>query len=184
MRHLAIIFFVLCHVHSFGQCNNNNTYDGSFSLSSEGDSGTISCVRGGRYYTLDVASGETYEFSTCGGDWDTYITLYSDSDGSLIAFNDDYCGWQSFISWSASFTGTVRVLIDEWDCTGYNSCGAQGPLLLIAETQLQALLPVPMLKVYPIAELQSLHPRFGTHSLVLEKKLLFQCATARATIAK
>lgn len=134
MRYLAIIFFVLWQVHSFGQCNNNNTYDGSFSLSSEGDSGTISCVRGGRYYTLDVVSGETYEFSTCGGDWDTYITLYSDSDGSLIAFNDDYCGWQSFISWSASFTGTVRILIDEWDCTGYNSCGADLTVSWVSST--------------------------------------------------
>ncbi|MBI1266290.1 MAG: T9SS type A sorting domain-containing protein [Cryomorphaceae bacterium] len=134
MRYLAIIFLALWHVHSVAQCNNDNTFDGTFSLTSEGDSDTKSCVRGGRYYTVDVVTGETYEFSTCGGDWDTLITLYSDSNGSLIAFNDDYCGWQSFISWNATFTGTVRVLIDEWDCTGYNSCGANLTLTWVSSS--------------------------------------------------
>ena len=124
MRYLAIILFALFQVNSFGQCNNNNSYDGALSLSSAGDTDSKSCVKGGKYYTLDVVSGETYEFSTCGGNWDTYLTLYRDSNGSLLAFNDDYCGWQSFISWNATFTGTVRILVDEYDCTGYNSCGA------------------------------------------------------------
>lgn len=124
MRYLIIIFLLMLQVKIFAQCNNNNTYDGTLSVTYVGDTDTKTCIRGGRYIKVDVVSGENYEFSTCGGNWDTFITLYRDSDGSLLGYNDDYCGLLSFVSWTATFTGTVRVLVDEYDCTGYSSCGA------------------------------------------------------------
>ena len=70
-----------------------------------------------------MESGETYTFSTCGGSWDTQITLYNSTGGSALAYNDDAYGYQSEITWEATFTGTLWVLVDAYNCTDYFNCG-------------------------------------------------------------
>lgn len=73
---------------------------------------------GGEHATVDVIAGNSYTFSTCGGGaWDTQITLFEEGSATFIGFNDDSaCGLQSEITWTATFTGTVRVVVNEWDC--------------------------------------------------------------------
>ncbi|MGB1318493.1 MAG: hypothetical protein ACPG5W_09815, partial [Flavobacteriales bacterium] len=73
----------------------------------------------------DVVLGNSYTFSTCGDtDFDTQLSLYNGA--TAIAYNDDDCGVQSSITWVATFTGTVNVLIDEYglffDCNHNSDC--------------------------------------------------------------
>ncbi|MFM1931479.1 MAG: hypothetical protein RL226_782, partial [Bacteroidota bacterium] len=124
MRFLLVISLLIASLSASSQCADNNNFVSWLTLDYEGDSDFYSCAKGNRYWRLEVVAGATYQFSTCGGNWDTFITLYSEENGSLLAYNDDYCGYQAFIEWTATFSGTVRILIDEYDCTGYNSCGA------------------------------------------------------------
>jgi hypothetical protein len=42
--------------------------------------------------------------------------------GTYLAYNDDYCGVQSQINWTATFSGQVRVILDRYYCSNYNSC--------------------------------------------------------------
>jgi len=82
------------------------------------------CIYGGEYIRVNVVSGQTYTFSTCGSFWDTSITLYNAGGAVPIAFNDDSveCGFQSYITWTATFTGVLRVLVDTWDCLSIFNC--------------------------------------------------------------
>ncbi|MFT4679937.1 MAG: hypothetical protein ACI84C_002195 [Flavobacteriales bacterium] len=45
-----------------------------------------------------------------------------DTDGNLIDYNDDQCGWQSKIVWTADFDGVVLILINEYYCDSNNDC--------------------------------------------------------------
>ena len=70
----------------------------------------------GEYDEVFVIEGNTYTFSTCSdSDFDTQLTVY-DSDGNLLAYNDDSCGLQSEIVLAPSFTDTVRVVLDQYRC--------------------------------------------------------------------
>ena len=83
-----------------------------------------STLNSGNYATYSVLSGETYEWTTCsefGGSqgWDAELTLFNNSNIALC-YNDD-CGRNScpnspYISWTSNFTGTVKVLISEYNC--------------------------------------------------------------------
>ena len=79
-------------------------------------------VEGGRYVAINVVTGNTYVFETCGGSdagFDTEMTLYS-AAGAFIDHNDDACGTDSRIEWVATFTGELRVLIDASGCSNSN----------------------------------------------------------------
>lgn len=127
MRFIALhlrAFFTLtaiaASVSLFAQCDNpiqgnNNTFipDDQFdNLFLESD----------EYGLVAVIAGNTYEFSTCDADgsdvwWDNTLTLRSTS-GDLLAFNDDFCGSQAFISWVATFTGEVEIHLNRFgDCS-------------------------------------------------------------------
>jgi hypothetical protein len=103
------------------QCGNDNTPYGNIGSIAPGATATVSCMYGGEYATVAVVSGSTYTFSTCGGSWDSQLTLYS-SSGTYLGYNDDFCGLQSQITWAATFTGTVRVMLDRYYCTSFASC--------------------------------------------------------------
>lgn len=107
---------------SYGQCANDNIQYGNISSLAPGQTSTIFCMYGGEYATVNVISGSTYSFSTCGGSWDSQLTLYSSLGGAPLAYNDDFCGLQSQISWTATFTGQVRVVLDRYPCSSYSSC--------------------------------------------------------------
>ncbi len=105
----------------YSQCTNNNTIFTTVNVSCPG-SINIPCVMGGQYVLLNVVAGNVYTFSTCGGTWDTQITLYNNSGGGSLGYNDDFCGLQSQLPWTSTFTGQLRILIDLYFCTSDVSC--------------------------------------------------------------
>lgn len=85
---------------------------------------TVTCIYGGEYVLVDVVAGNTYTFSTCGGAlWDTQITLLTNANVPIPGgYNDDACGLQSSVTWTATFTGTIRVLVTQYNCVGNILC--------------------------------------------------------------
>jgi hypothetical protein len=74
----------------------------------------------GDYAVVNVVNGTLYEFSTCSTNgsnvtYDSELTLTT-STNTILVYSDDYCGSQSYISWVATFTGTVRIHLSEWPC--------------------------------------------------------------------
>lgn len=103
------------------QCPFDNTYYLSVSPPCPGTS-TVYCAFGGEYIEVDVLEGLDYTFSTCGGGtFDSQLTLYDDF-GFLIDDNDDYCGLQSSITWTADYTGTVFLMLDMFPCQDTVEC--------------------------------------------------------------
>jgi hypothetical protein len=77
---------------------------------------------GGEYAAVQVENGGVYTFSTCGGgSWDTQLSLYT-STGTYLAYNDDFCGLQSEITWTSTFTGSVHVVLDRYYCSSQFNC--------------------------------------------------------------
>lgn len=77
-------------------------------------------VTAGDYLAINVNCGDTYNFNFCnnGGTatWDTQITILETNGTTELADNDDNCGLQSDVSWQATFTGTVYVLVTQFNC--------------------------------------------------------------------
>jgi len=72
----------------------------------------------GDYAVINVTAGNTYEFSTCAANgsnvtYDSELTLLTNAQ-QLLAYNDDFCGTQSFVSWVATYTGTVQIHLTEY----------------------------------------------------------------------
>lgn len=74
----------------------------------------------GDYWVINVNCGDTYNFNFCnnGGTatWDTQLTILETNGTTELAYNDDNCGLQSDVTWQATFTGTVYVLVTEYFC--------------------------------------------------------------------
>lgn len=103
---------------SFGQCPNNNDYYGvNLTPSTCPGNAYYGCMYMGEYVTVDVVQGNTYVFTSCDEFlFDTEITVYNSGTGALISYNDDDCGAQSTVTWTADFTGTVNVLLNWYPC--------------------------------------------------------------------
>lgn len=81
------------------------------------------CMYGGEYAVCSVVSGESYVWTTCGDtDFDSQITLWNAEHTTSYGYNDDDCGLQSTVTWAATFTGNVHVLISRYNCTNYTAC--------------------------------------------------------------
>ena len=79
----------------------------------------------GDYAVVNVTAGNTYEFSTCAANgsnvaYDSELTLLTNAQ-QLLVYNDDFCGIQSFVSWVATYTGTVQIHLTLY--TGGAGCG-------------------------------------------------------------
>ncbi|MEA1873369.1 MAG: hypothetical protein U9N51_02930, partial [Bacteroidota bacterium] len=110
-----------------GQCSNCNANypSGTFSTTSSTLTTVSTCMYGGEYAYFNVTSGATYTWTTCGdSSFDTQLTLFSGSScgGTSLAYNDDACSLQSTITWTATFTGTVTILVSEYYCNNYSAC--------------------------------------------------------------
>ncbi|NQU67978.1 MAG: T9SS type A sorting domain-containing protein [Candidatus Marinimicrobia bacterium] len=103
-------------------CLNDNVPYGSSDLPQDCSiTFTEYCNFGGEYHTAYVYEGNTYDFNTCAGSWDSQLTLYDDM-GVELAFNDDGCGMQSDLTWTATYTGYVYLMIDQYNCVDNSSC--------------------------------------------------------------
>ena len=105
-----------------GQCTNNNILTGAAVTPNCPGTTNIPCVQGGQYTLINVVAGNTYTFSTCGASFDTQITLFNNAGGGSLGFNDDACGLQSSLTWTANYTGQLRVLIDQYNCLDNTIC--------------------------------------------------------------
>lgn len=125
-RYPAAFLFVLgLHAAVWAQCPNNNALYNVAATPPCPGSITVNCIWGGEYVLVNVVAGNTYTFSTCGGAfWDTQITIYNNAGGAALGYNDDACGLQSSLTWLATFTGQLRVLVDQYNCASNFSCAA------------------------------------------------------------
>ena len=107
------------------QCAYNNTSTGSATApTTVGVSSVLnSCVFGGQYITINnLTVGASYTISTCGDtDFDTQLTLYPVGGGSVIGYNDDFCGAQSSVTFVATTT-SIDALVDRYNCVSNQLC--------------------------------------------------------------
>ncbi|MFN0030840.1 MAG: T9SS type A sorting domain-containing protein [Flavobacteriales bacterium] len=101
-----------------GGCPNNNTYYGDMTPAGVGSfyTETLNNVWGGDYYTLDVCEGAEYTISMCGSSWDSQITLYDELTGDFLFYSDDDCGNDGYLNFTVNYTGTIEIVIDQWNC--------------------------------------------------------------------
>jgi hypothetical protein len=81
----------------------------------------VNGIYAGEYSVFNVSNGVPYIWSLCPTDggsasYDSQLTLRNHSNGNYIAYSDDVCGLDAKITWTATFTGQVRVLVNQYYC--------------------------------------------------------------------
>ncbi|MDP5099370.1 MAG: hypothetical protein NWQ27_05215, partial [Crocinitomicaceae bacterium] len=77
MKKSLLFFFLIISGFIIAQCPNDNTFSLDATPPCPGTQ-TITNVNGGSSYTVNVVSGNTYTFSTCGNTaFDSQITVYN-----------------------------------------------------------------------------------------------------------
>jgi PKD repeat protein len=147
LRNLIVfIVALLPALRASSQCANDNSLVAG-NLTPPGVSlSTSQTYNAGQYMLAFVESGASYTISTCGGSsFDTQLTVYNDLNGAFVAYNDDFCGLQSTVSFTPTFCGYVRVLLDQYFCNAsgltttvvmtQNSAGTANPTITSAPDQ-------------------------------------------------
>ena len=121
LKSLSIIWITLT-ISNFSNACTGGSFYGNLSPS---NSYQTQSVRDGRYYTVDVQCGRTYDFTFCsnGGSNGTLypeITILNSTGSSQLAFAGFTSGCAQ-IMWVANFTGTIRVLITDAGCGSSSS---------------------------------------------------------------
>ncbi len=98
-----------------------NYPSGTFSTGSSSWTTVARDIWAGDYAYYSVTSGEDYEWTLCSVDganapYDSQLTLWDQSGTTPYCYSDDFCGDDAKIRWTATLTGTVRVLVSEFDC--------------------------------------------------------------------
>lgn len=127
LRSLAVMMLLACAPYTthraLAQCAFGGVFWQNATPATCPGTNTQTCVWGGEYVLVNVVAGNTYTFSTCGGaTWDTQITVFNNANGTLVGYNDDGCGLQSTVTWTATFTGTLRVLVTQFNCNANTTC--------------------------------------------------------------
>jgi hypothetical protein len=118
LRLSILILSIFILTDSYSQCPSSGGSSGTITPTTSWQTQT---VRGGRYYTFTVATCNVYTFTFCsnGGSasWDTQITINDNSNNPVAgAYNDDFCSFQSQLSWQPTAAGTYRVYITQFSC--------------------------------------------------------------------
>jgi len=120
---LISVLAVLSISDAKAQCPFDNTF--SLDATPTGCPGNVNVtgLNSGDYITINVVAGNIYTFNTCGnGGVDTEITLYDAAGLLVLASNDDALtgpcagGLESEIVWTATYTGVVNLLVDDFGC--------------------------------------------------------------------
>lgn len=125
---LLLISFEFTNVYSQGQCNaggcsgGSNYPSGTFSSNTSSWTTISSSIWAGEYAVYSVTSGSTYEWSLLSADggnaaYDAQLTLLNSTGLTKLCFSDDYSALLPKIQWTATFTGTVRVLVTAYSGT-------------------------------------------------------------------
>lgn len=120
----VVVLLMMTHT-SFSQCPYDNTASAYGTITIAGCPGntTLSCINGGEEISVNVEAGNQYIFSTCASTtFDSQLTLYDATGVTVLDYNDDFCGSQSQITWVATYTGIVHILLDEYSCTSNTTC--------------------------------------------------------------
>lgn len=118
-RAFELLLVILSAVSANAQCPNNNTVQGSAITVPCPGSVSGGCIIRNRYALVNVVSGRIYTFSVCNAPWNTNITLYNNTGGSTLGYNIDGCNTiRSSMQWTATYTGSLRVLLDRRTCDG------------------------------------------------------------------
>jgi hypothetical protein len=123
----ALLLFAMFSVNSaYAQCTSTSLYPSSAVNPTSVWSNVNSCNFAGEYALVNVVSGALVEFSTCSANgstitYDSQLTL-RDNVGGLLAYSDDYCGAQSYVSWTATYTGVVQIHLSLYSCLANTVC--------------------------------------------------------------
>ncbi len=101
-------------------CNSTSRYPSS-TLTPTTNWKTQNSIYAGEYAVFNVVLGRVYSFSYCTSDgasasYDSELTLRNYSTDAFIAYSDDYCGDDAKIIWTATFTGTVKLVTTVYGC--------------------------------------------------------------------
>lgn len=116
-----------CHT-AFSQCTggaNGGTIVPGLAWSTVGTVG----INGGSFREFAATAGNIYYFSFCASDggnstFDTQITINTTAGTAVAgAYNDDFCGLQSYIAWTCPANGTYRVLVNLYNCATNTNLG-------------------------------------------------------------
>jgi len=128
LRHF--LFFALFSPKLLSAQCSGGTLAGTISPLTIWQNAGTSNVAGGTYYNFNTIAGRIYYFSFCSADfgssmYNTQISINT-SAGVLVpgAFNDDYCGNQSYLAWTAPASGTYRVLVNLYNCASQTNMGS------------------------------------------------------------
>lgn len=139
---LTLILFVFNINSLSAQCNFNSATTSGVSVTPTASTQLTSNIQAGQYFLMDVVNGGAYTISTCNlASWDTQLTLYNSTGGGSVAYNDDSCGLQSTVNFTATFTGQVRVILNIYDCTSSGN---------VAQVEYSGVIPAPSLSVTDI----------------------------------
>jgi predicted RNA-binding protein with TRAM domain len=118
---LLLAALIIGNNNMYAQCANDNSIAaGSLTPPGVGQSSTLT-YNSGQYILADVIAGANYTATTCGSSsYDTQITVYDNATGTVLAYNDDFCGLQSSTSFTPATCGQVRVLLDQYSCNNSN----------------------------------------------------------------
>jgi hypothetical protein len=114
---LAFIFGQDFEAHA--QCAYGGTNYGDVTPAGVGSTFVLAnYVWGGDQYSLSAVAGCSYTISTCGGGWDSQITVFNPSLAA-VAYNDDFlgCGFQSQVTFTAAVTGVYTIQVNLYNCT-------------------------------------------------------------------
>ena len=110
-------------------CGYSNTYFTTIAAPtalSQVVSPSPNCTFGGEYVRVTgLVAGYVYRISTCGlNNFDTQISIYTAGGGQVVAYNDDWCGTQSEITFNPLTSGSYDILINEYDCISNTLCAS------------------------------------------------------------
>ena len=112
---LLLVLLTFLSSESIAQCGYSGINWGDVTPAGVGNTVTLTNVWGGDQYSLQATTGCTYTVSTCGGGWDSQITVF-DPALTAVAYNDDFCGLQSQVTFTALTTGTFTIQVNEYFC--------------------------------------------------------------------
>ena len=101
-------------------CNSTTRYP-STTLSPTTAWKTQNSIYAGEYAVFNVVLGRIYNFSYCSADgatasYNSELTLRNNSTGVFLAYSDDFCGDDAKIVWTATYTGTVKLVTTVSGC--------------------------------------------------------------------
>ncbi|MCA6362032.1 MAG: hypothetical protein IM638_03280, partial [Bacteroidetes bacterium] len=119
LRLLIFLAFVFAAKNTNAQCANDNVLAPGNLTPTAINVPVGQTITAGQYMLAFVEAGAAYTVTTCSStsSFDSQITVYNDATGAVLAYNDDFCGLLSSTTFTPTFCGYVRVLVDRFFCT-------------------------------------------------------------------